>query len=493
MANATSQGKWVLAPHLDALNVALVKVAMGKIKRLMVTMPPRHGKSELASRYFPAWYLGMFPDRRIILSSYADTFSAKWGRKARELLSEFGPELYGIEIASDSRAADRWDIVNHEGGMLTAGIGGSITGQGAHVLIIDDPVKDAVAVLSPTVRAKNWDWYQATASTRLEPDGCIILIQTRWHNEDLAGKVLAESSDNDDPDERWHCIDMPALCVDPKSDLLGRKMGEALWPARFNERRLMSVRERIGQRWFGALYQQQPVFAEGNMFSRSWFDVATDYPRDATMIRYWDLAATKKKQSGNNPDWTAGALVAHKGGRFWIVDVQTIQESPRHVENLISQTAALDGAGVRIAIEQEGGSSGVNLIDHYRREVLVGFAVTGVRTSHSKEVRAQPFSSASEAGNVTLIDGAWLHKKCDGCSYFDELEQFPFGSHDDRVDATFGAHEQLTAGFISPSVSVAGVASGAGRYDPASVLPSEDTETEDEMYERLLESSNAWS
>ena len=211
------------------------------------------------------------------------------------------------------------------------------------------------------------------------------------------------------------------------------------------------------------------------------------------MIRYWDLAATKKKQSGNNPDWTAGALVAHKGGRFWIVDVQTIQESPRHVENLISQTAALDGAGVRIAIEQEGGSSGVNLIDHYRREVLVGFAVTGVRTSHSKEVRAQPFSSASEAGNVTLIDGAWLHKKCDGCSYFDELEQFPFGSHDDRVDATFGAHEQLTAGFISPSVSVAGVASGAGRYDPASVLPSEDTETEDEMYERLLESSNAWS
>jgi predicted phage terminase large subunit-like protein len=175
----------------------------------------------------------------------------------------------------------------------------------------------------------------------------------------------------------------------------------------------------------------------GNMFKREWFEIVQAVPYDARPVRYWDLAATEPK-AGKDPDWTAGVRMAEKAGVFYVEDVRRTRATPMGVEALIKQTAELDGRGVAIYMEREPGSSGVNTIDHYAREVLVGFAFRGIKTTGSKLLRASPLSAAAEAGNVKLLRGAWIGE------FLDELVAFPAGAHDDQADAASGAHEQLT-------------------------------------------------
>ena len=190
MAYHISKGKWIPARHLLYTSKKLVDVSARRIKGLIVTEPPRHGKSELISKYFPAWYLGLFPDERIILTSYEADFAASWGRKARDIIEEYGEELFGIQVRQDSSAANRWGIQGYEGGMNTAGAGGPITGKGGNLIIIDDPFKNAEEANSKTIRDKVWEWYKSTLYTRLEPNGVLVIIQTRWHEDDLVGRLL---------------------------------------------------------------------------------------------------------------------------------------------------------------------------------------------------------------------------------------------------------------------------------------------------------------
>ena len=270
MAMVHSRGHWQLARHLEILNGALLSVAERRIRRLLVTMPPRHGKSELASRYLPAWYLLVRPEHRVILASYEADFASSWGRKARDVVEELGPH-FGVVVNDASSAANRWDIKDQEGGMVTAGAGGPITGRGADLFIIDDPIKNAEDAMSPTIRAKIWDWYLSTAYTRLEPEAVMVIIQTRWHSDDLAGKLLQHEPG------LWHWLNLPALCTG--DDLLGRARGEALWPERYSAEALAGIRGTIGARWFEALYQQKPLTEQGNMFKREWFAIAEEVPR----------------------------------------------------------------------------------------------------------------------------------------------------------------------------------------------------------------------
>lgn len=197
-----------MPPHLAVLNHSLEAVAAGSVKRLLVAMPPRHGKSFLASQYFPAWYLGKFPDRRIILCSYEADFAAGWGRKVRDTLEECGQEVFGVKIRPDSSAANRWDIEGRLGGMITAGVGGPVTGKGADLCLIDDPVKNYEEAASPRYRERAWDWYRSVTYTRLEPDGAVVLIMTRWNEADLAGMILREA---EGIGEHWEVLTMPAL------------------------------------------------------------------------------------------------------------------------------------------------------------------------------------------------------------------------------------------------------------------------------------------
>lgn len=401
----------------------------GGIRRLLVTMPPRHGKSEFCSKCLPAWYLGTFPDRRIILTSYEAGFAAEWGRKSRELLELNGQRVFGVKVRSDSRAADRWNIWGHEGGMATAGRGGSVTGKGADLLLVDDPIKNAEEAASETIRESLWEWYLSTAHTRLEPDGAIIVVQTCWNEKDLAGRIRAGETN-----ERWRFANFPAIAEE--GDLLGRKPGEALWPERWPLDVLTAKRDAVRAYWWASLYQQRPAPREGGMFRRAKVKIQKAAPRNMrALVRAWDKGGT---EGGGDP--TAGVLMGELDGIYYVCDVTRGQWSHGQRDDNIDLTASLDvtawGEKVRIALEQEPGSGGKQSAEISVRR-LAGYRVTAERASGSKEIRADQFASQWDAGNVVLIEGPW------NADYLDELCSFPNGANDDQVDASSLAFNKL--------------------------------------------------
>lgn len=259
LANRLTAGRFTLPTHLRVLGRKLVDVARGRCPRLVVEMPPRHAKSTLCSHWFPVWYLSLFPQNRVILTSYEAGFAASWGRKVRNSIVEHAESL-GVGIADDSAAADDW-ATDEGGGMVTAGVGGPITGRGADVFIVDDPVKNAEEANSQTIRDKTWDWWLSTARTRLEPGAAALAVMTRWHEDDLVGRILAGA--DEDPDGiPWEVLRLPALAE--HADPLGRKPGEALWPARYDEKAMGQIRRDVGDYVWDALFQQKPPSLVGN-------------------------------------------------------------------------------------------------------------------------------------------------------------------------------------------------------------------------------------
>lgn len=427
-------GKWKPAKHLKPICEALERVEKGEIDRLMIFMPPRHGKSQSTTETFPSYFIGKQPDRRVIEVSYGKSFAQKFGNSNRRKLTEFGEKLFGVSMDKTNNSKTNWTIAGNTGGMISVGLGGSITGEGADLLLVDDVVKNRKEADSKTVRDAIWDEWTATLLTRLHPNGRIILIMTRWHEDDLAGRILKESEETG---EHWEIIDLP--CEAEENDPLGREIGEPLWPERYGKEWLEKKKKAVGNRDWQALYQQNPRLSEEErMFKREWFEIVPDYPRNARAVRYWDLAATEAKP-GKDPDYTAGGKVAEKDGIYYIVDIRHTRATPKKVEDLVSQTAELDGKRIVIHMEQEPGSSGINTIDHYRRKVLQGYTFYGDKKTSNKIERAAPVSASAEAGNVKIVRGAWNK------DFLDEIEIFPRGKHDDMVDVVTGAITMLNS------------------------------------------------
>ncbi len=322
--------------------------------------------------------------------------------------------------------------------MVTAGVGGPITGKGANLLIVDDPVKNQEEAFSETYREKAWEWWRSTAYTRLEPAGAAILVMTRWHKDDLAGRIIKEMENGG---EKWEVICLPAIATED-NDPVGRFQGEALWPTRYNLEALAQIKQAIGSRVWNALYQQNPTAAEGKLFQRQWFKIVEQGPANINSIRFWDMAATEETPK-SDPDWTAGAKMGIFNGQYFIYDMRRARGNPKSIEDLIKQTAQLDSNLQEVWIEQEPGSSGKNTIDHYQRDVLIGYACQGLRSTGSKILRATPVSAAAEAGNIFLVNGSWVE------SFLAEFEDFPAGAHDDQVDAVSGAMGILASRIIS--------------------------------------------
>ena len=267
MAAVLTEGREKQAPHLALIDQAFARIAAGERLQVMLTMPPRHGKSQRASRWGPLWYLRRHPTHRVMLASYGADLADDHGRWVRDQLREYAPTL-GISLNPASHAANRFDLEaprgsSVRGGMVTAGVGGGLTGKGFNLGVIDDPFKGHDDASSPAQRERVWEWYRSVFFTRRAPGASIIVINTRWHEDDLSGRLLAHEP------HRWLQIDLPALADSP-DDALGRAAGEPLWPEQYDAAELADTRESVGERVWFALYQQKPRPLEGGVWKWAW-------------------------------------------------------------------------------------------------------------------------------------------------------------------------------------------------------------------------------
>jgi predicted phage terminase large subunit-like protein len=328
-------------------------------------------------------------------------------------------------------------LTQQGGGMMSAGVGGPITGRGAHLLIIDDYIKNFSEAMSETVNESIWNWFTTVAYTRLEPGGSVIILATRWAKNDLIGRILEKEG------HKWKRIRLPALAE--QHDPLGRAPGDALWPQRYSAEKLHAIKELLG--WmFNAMYQQDPV-AQADMIvdpeGLKYLDGIENH-RLLRWVRSWDLAATK--QGG---DYTVGTLIGTDGRpgnpfcKTIIADQKRKQLAPHRVEELMQETAKDDGHDVPIVIEQEPGSSGKIAAEHIAKNVLKGYKVTiAPSAGHSKPARNQPYLTAVSHGRIWLLKSAWnAHHK-------QELKDWPSGKHDDTIDSAAQGYNFLHQGLI---------------------------------------------
>jgi predicted phage terminase large subunit-like protein len=425
-----------LPPHLALVDETVVEAIWraqaadrDRPEIVLVSAPPRHGKSTLVSEYLPAWFLGSFPERRVILASYEADFAATWGAKTRGLLEEHGPALYRIGVDERSRSASRWDIERRAGGMVTAGVGGPITGRGAHLLVIDDPIKNAEQAHSPTIRDKQWDWWLSTARSRLEPGAVVVCVMTRWHEADLAGRLLLDSREGGDPVRE---IRLPALAE--RGCPLGRQQGEALWPKRFNRAYLEHTRKVLGPYWFSAMYQGRPTPEEGGMFDRKDF-------------RYFELRG--ELVVCRHPDGTKKEFGRDWCGKFQVVDLAASEresadytviseiwvtpESDMLVRSVARDRVAVPDQPAFFRHHHAGGAVKFEAIGYQcgmiQTMLRQGFPAEAVYPDGDKVTRAGAAGVLYRQGKVYHLAGApWLGE------LEAELLAFPAGEHDDQVD-----------------------------------------------------------
>ncbi len=430
LAQKTTGGMWVPARHLTYISSIVASAISKGGARLTISIPPRHGKSEFCSVHTPIWVMENFPRQHIILASYGADLSTDFSRRVRDTFLD--PDLENVlqtRLDQNSRQTGRFHT-EQNGAMFAMGLSGAITGRGANLLLVDDYLKNADESLSASQRDKVFETFRSTVFTRLEPGASVIIVATRWHPEDLIGKIHAEWPN------RWQHIELPALARE--DDPLGREVGEPLWPQRFSRDNLLEIKDTLGTYWWEALYQQRPMASMSSVNLAEQLKVI-DYGElpsfnHLLFLRAWDLAASESKG-----DWSVGFLLAaHKDtGHFFIVDITRFRKSPAGTKEMIKTVAERDGKGVPIEIEQEPGSSGKSYIEHLKGEVLQGHSVRGERPTGPLEVRASPLLAAIEAGRCSMVRADWNDE------FLAELAAFPNGDHDDQIAAGAIAFRRL--------------------------------------------------
>jgi len=410
------------------------------IGRLIVNMPPRHGKSETGSKRWPAFLLGRHPKWHIGLIAYNDGFAGDFSRANRELIAnsdEYRLLFPKIKLHPASQAVERWALAGgdlDDPSVVATGIGGALTGRGFEIIIIDDPVKNRAEAESPTYRKNLHDAYKGTIRTRLEPGGAIVIICTRWHEDDLPGWLLEQESLGDG--EHFETINIPAL-AEP-GDMMGRKLGEALWTKRFGRKDLLLTKMALGSYEWEAQYQGHPKPPEGGKIRREWFQVidADEMParfkpgpdgeppaERLQWYRYWDLAATAKTTSNH----TAAARVAFDSdGYLYIADmVRGRWEWPEQKKQIKATMKSEKALGVKHGVESAlHGTSAVQ--EFMTDKELHNVAFEGVDVHVDKLTRALPWIGRAEAGKVILIAGVWVG------AFLDEAANFT--GHNDKDD-----------------------------------------------------------
>ena len=409
-------------PYMRAMIAGLDAITEGTVDRDATFLPPRHGKTELRTIRYAAWRLERDPALRLIVAGYNQSFAERFSRRIRRLVRE-----RRVAISADKDTAADWET-EAGGGVRAVGVGSGVTGHGADLLIVDDPVKSREEAESPTYRDRSWGWWADDLMTRLEPGGAVLLTMTRWHWDDLAGRVLGG------PDAaHWPTLTLPALAEE--GDPLGRTIGEALCPDRYPVDALHRIREGMTEYSWSALYQQRPTPRTGNLFPRDkvWPPVEPhEVPEGTRWCRGWDKAGT---QDGGKR--TAGVLIGRApNGRWFVGHVVKGQWALAERENRIKQTAMEDGPATLIELEAEGGSGGKDSAA-LTVQMLAGYSVRATHPTGDKVTRADGFAAQWQHGNVALVRGDWNR------DYLDELELFPSGKYLDQADASALAFNRL--------------------------------------------------
>jgi predicted phage terminase large subunit-like protein len=400
----------------------LVDVANGKIQYLIIEAPPRHGKSELVSKYFPTWYLGNYPERQVVLCAYGDDFAAGWGQKVRNLLEEYGPSNFGIEVDPRTNARDDWKTRVFGGGMLSKGVGGQILGRGADVLIIDDPIKGANEADSENSREKIWDWFNSGAKTRLTPTGAIIIIMQRWSIDDLVGRLKTQERD------KWTVLTLPAIAE--WDDCLGRPEGEPLWPeGGWTKDKLNNIKTSTSKKWWNAQYQQRPSTNENAEWSEHYFENVwikeEDFPKQFEVSAMaLDPSKGGKTTKG---DYSAAVFVGVLNGTGYVAS--DLQRRP--IERMVEDTLRLHARYRPDALSIETNAFQELLVPEFKRQ-NGGYQNLNIHEDISrvnKNLRISRLGPLLEGKEFKFLDTP------SNRLLVNQLKEFPLASHDDGPDA----------------------------------------------------------
>ena len=403
-----------IAEHHKIIAKKLMQIESGEIKRLIINMPPRHGKSFMCSQYFPAWYLGKNPDKYIISASYGQQLANDFGRAVKNLMgSDNFRQMFDVKIAKDSHSQKRFNTIQG-GSYFAVGRGGPIVGRGGHLIIIDDLLKGVDEARSELIRSNMKQWYKNNLYTRLMPGGAIIIINTRWHIDDLSGWLIKESG------EDWKVLSLPAITKDNK----------ALWPSFYDIQTLHSIKTELGTQAFEAQYQQSPVLEGGNIIKEDWVRLEKPLPYYREYIQSWDLSFKGNK----NSDYCVGQLWGKTATDIVLIDqvrgqwdfTETIKQIKRFSNKHPKATVKL--------IEDK--ANGPAVISTLKSQVL---GLKPINPKSDKISRLRAVSPLFEAGNIVFdVDAYWLNE------LMHETITFPNGKHDDQVDAMTQAIDYLS-------------------------------------------------
>lgn len=414
---------WVHKEICETLDNFLKDLIEGKRPRLIITMPPRSGKSEIVSRRFPAYFLGKYPDLSIISVSYSASLAEDFSRDVQRIIdSDEYKKIFPNTKLSDKkdknykRTSDFFEIVDHKGVYCSAGVGGSITGKGCDILIIDDPIKNRQEANSETVRKKIYDWYSSTAYTRLSPIGGVIMMCTRWHLDDLIGKVLSDK--NQKP---FHVISYPAIA---EHDEPHRKQGEALHPERFSLEILNEIKSTLSTADWLSLYQQKPVPEGGAIFETSkirYYDESSEPKRFDQIVGSWDMTFKENKTS----DFVVGQLWGRKGAEFYLLDmVRDRMDFVKTLKVFINFANKHKNCNCWLVEDKANGTAIISTLKKYISGIIP------ITPKESKQERAYAITPYLEAGNIFFPKNQNFTKDLE-----EEMLQFPAGAHDDTVDS----------------------------------------------------------
>jgi len=430
LQQVTPQWTWTWK-HQLAIDAVLNRVTRGELKRVMFFLPRRHTKTEKITVRYPAWRLEKNPETRVIVGTYNQDIADKFSRKIRRIVES------RLNLSRDLKQVKDWELPEG-GGVRAVGVKGGVVGYGSNIIEIDDPIKNRAEAESKKYRHRCIDWYTDDLYPTLEPNGAIILTTTRWHVEDLPGWLLKEQENGGD---QWYVLSLAALIETVQQmerDPLGRSMGQALCPERYDEAALRRIKANLSPQAWASLYQQEPIATEGAVFDVDWFNRIEDRAPDGLRwTRYWDLAASTKTSA----DYTCSAAVAlAKDGTLYIRDmIRGRWEWPDAKREIIKCMKAEPRTrhGVEEALH------GLAAVQDLRRErSIVNVAFRGIKVVKDKLSRALAWSERAAAGKVVLIRGPWIK------AFLNEAAVFTGegDTHDDQIDTVSGGVEMQAKG-----------------------------------------------